>query len=133
MDLLRSCYKSSMAPYPDKPGTLIAGAWHWSPPGAKWLPFPTAFCSAQWDPDQTPAIALGEQPPRGAYSLGAAVPAFQGQHFCGSSDVWLNGQASTAPTLPVDAKGIPLCCQPVPYDAHASVSACGCGVATLTQ
>jgi hypothetical protein len=127
MDLLRSCYASSMAPYPDRPDLVVAGSWHWSPPGSRWLPFPTAFCSSQWDPGGTPTIRLGEQPPRGAYSKGLPVPAFQGRHFCGSEDVWLNGQLSTAPPLPVDADGIPLCCQPLPYDLRLRVEACGCG------
>lgn len=125
MDLLRSCYTSSMAPYPDQPGTTIAGAWHWAPPNAKVLPFPTAFCSAQWDAVGTPAIALGEQLPRGGYSKGRAVAGFQGQHFCGDEDVWLNGQDSTAPALPVDANGIPTCCQPLPYVVQGG-SICQC-------
>lgn len=131
MDLLRSCYLSNMAPFPDRPDLVIAGAWHWSPIGAPFLPFPTAFCSAQWDAYGTPEIALGEQPPRGAYSKGPAVPAFQGVHFCGSADVWINGQLSTAPPLAVDANGIPICCQPLPYDVTLYPSACGCGTCNL--
>lgn len=131
MDLLRSCYASNMAPFPDQPGLVIPGAWHWSPPGARFLPFPTAFCSAEWDPDHTPPIALGEQPPRGAYSKGAPIAAFQGVNFCGSSDVWLNGQSSTTPPLAVDANGIPLCCRPQPYNVTYTLEACGCGTAVM--
>jgi hypothetical protein len=131
MDLLRSCYASSMAPYPDRPDILIPGAWHWSPPAGLWLPFPTAFCSAAWDEKLKPHIVLGEQPPRGAYSKGPPVAAFQGQHFCGGPAVWLNGQLSTAPGLAVDANGIPLCCQPQPYAVFLNVAACGCGTCFL--
>ena len=129
MDVLRSCYASSMAPYSDKPGLVVPGAWHWAPPGARFLPFPTAFCSGEWDPWQVEAPHLGEQPPRGAYSKGPPIPAFQGRNFCGSADVWQNGQLSTAPPLPVDANGIPVCCQPQPYNVTVVVRAWGGGSA----
>jgi hypothetical protein len=128
MDLVRSCYASDMAPYPDRPDVTIAGQWHFCPPGARVLPFPTSFCSAEWDADGTPAIGLGEQPPRGAYTKGPLVPAFQGRHFCGRANTWLNGIpfAEASPGLPIDGQGIPLCCRPLPYSVFINAYACGC-------
>jgi len=64
MDLLRSCYYSRMAIYRDRPDIMVAGSWHFSPPGAKVLPFMHGFGSGQWHPEDMILPPL--LPPRGA-------------------------------------------------------------------
>jgi len=122
-----------MALFPDRPDVLTLGAWNWSPPGAKIIPYLHAFGSRQWDDWQNlEPPALGEQLPRGAWRRGDPLPQFQGRHFCGSPEAWLHGiPFAERPGLDLDVNDVPLCCKPEPYLLNLRVSACGCGVCTF--
>lgn len=110
MDVIRSCYSSTMYPYVDRPDVGIPGAWHFCRPGSRFLPFPTAFCSRNYLDKNDDYPAIGEVPTRPSWSAGKPLTWARGHHFCGSADVWQNGQLYSAPPLPVDRNGIPLCC-----------------------
>jgi hypothetical protein len=114
MDLLRSCYKSSMRLYSDRLDVLTPGAWRFCPPLAKPLPFPHSFGSRTWDLWNVDwGGGVGEVPGRGAWLNGQTNPALLGQRPCGSAEVWRDGvPVSERGDLPVDDRGDPLCCRP---------------------
>lgn len=114
MDMMRSCYQSSMRLYKDRPDVLTPGRWYFCAPGARVIPFRHSFGSMNWDgkgEDRDPEV--GEVRPRGKWCNGRADVAYDGQHYCGSADVWLNGISyADRPGLEVNEDGIPLCCHP---------------------
>lgn len=116
MDVLRSCYKSNMRLYHDRPDILTPGRWYFCPPGAKLLPLKHAFASQRWDTK----FDLGDPPigeVRGSlgWFSGARKPGLTGLHYCGSPEAWLNGIAYAArPGLEIGPLGIPPCCHPPP-------------------
>jgi hypothetical protein len=59
MDLLRSCYSTSMRFFRDDP-TECDVIWYWCPPDAKPFPGPTVFNSANWDSQKGIDGDLGE-------------------------------------------------------------------------
>lgn len=115
MDYLRSCYRSQMRLYPDRPDILTWGRWHFSPAGAIVAP-PSVFFSRRWDDTIVGDDALGEVQQRYyRYYIGAANPRLTGRHYCGSDSVWVSGIPYAArPGLELDASGTPLCCSPLP-------------------
>lgn len=114
MDLLRSCYFSEQRLFQDRPDVLTPGRWHFSPEGAQVLPFPTSFASSEWDNYRVDEqFQIGEVRNRGAYSRGFPDHRYDGMHFCGDADVWLNGiPYAGRPGLELGPQGIPLCCLP---------------------
>lgn len=112
MDYLRSCYRSSMRLYPDRPDILTAGRWYFCPDGAKDIPYNHRFASSVWDPGGfDPPTDLGEVLPRGPWTNGVAPSWATGQHFCGARDVWERGLPyADRPGLLLDAQGRPQCC-----------------------
>jgi len=133
MDYVRSCYRSSMRLYPDRPDVLVPGRWRRCRPGASAIPFLHSFGSQVWDYTRDFDVSLGEVRGLGAWVNGAGLPQFQGQHFCGGADAWLHGiPYADRPGLDLDDAGVPLCCKPAPYDVHLHVSACGCGACTFS-
>jgi hypothetical protein len=116
MDYLRSCYKSSMRLYSDRPDVLTDGAWHFCEPGAKLAPMPHIFGSQIWTPKNM-AIdpAVGEVLGRGPWFNGKPDSRYVGEHSCGSADVWLNGiPYADRPGLELEADGTPTCCHAPP-------------------
>ena len=61
VDVLRSCYRSEMNFFTDTV-TPVAVKWFFVKPGARELPFPTAFASHIWDNEFSWNQSLGENP-----------------------------------------------------------------------
>ncbi len=131
MDYLRSCYKSSMRLYPDRPDVLTPGRWYFCPPGALVVNRLIAAASSRWDFYGAPAVTgVGEVTPVGEWVNGRCPPQFQGRHYCGTADAWLHGiPYADRPGLDLDGDNVPLCCRSKPYNVVLYVSACGCGYA----
>ena len=115
MDYLRSCYRSRMRLYSDRPDILTPGRWHFCPPGAIVAP-PSVFFSRRWDDHVYGDDALGEVQQRYyRYYEGVTDPRLTGTHYCGDPSVWLEGIPYAArPGLELDATGMPLCCSALP-------------------
>jgi len=119
MDCLRSCYKSQMALYRDRPDVLTDGAWHFCPPGAKPVPYLHAFGSSNWDPDgrfdpPVGELGTGSHP----WSNGNRNPRLLGQNVCGTQEQWEKGSLfASKGTPPVAVDGVPLCCVAGPLPA----------------
>lgn len=113
MDLLRSCYSSYMRLYPDDPDRLTLGHWRFCPDGAEPVPFPHAFCSSVWDPDQWGSeYPLGEIAGYHGRFKGLVLPRLPGLNYCGAVPLWQGGSPlALRGTPPVDDEGVPLCCQ----------------------
>lgn len=113
MDMLRSCYRSSMALYRDRPDILTPGRWRWCHEDAEAVPHPHAFGSLRWgDQGVEEYHDLGEQPGEKPYDKGRPDPRKLGKHFCGSAFAWANGDLfADRGTLPADAVGLPHCCE----------------------
>ena len=116
MDLLRSCYRSQMRLYSDRPDVLTWGQWHWCPADAIPAP-PSAFVSSIWDQTRAETYPLGEvASSHRKWKSGRGNARLDGQHYCGAA-AWLTGIPYAArPGLAVDASGIPLCCQALPAE-----------------
>lgn len=127
MDMLRSCYRSSIRPYRDRPDILVLGRWYFCKRGAKAIPFTHVFTSLNWLPEgKKLQPVIGEVPPRGDYSKQAGPSTWIGQSFCGTQDAWLHGILYADRTKPlVHHDGSPCSCPPVPV-------ADGCIVAQQT-
>lgn len=116
MDCVRSCYRSRMALYRDRPDVLTEGRWHFCPPGAKPVPYLHLFGSSNYDPDgrfdpQVGEVGTGSHP----WSNGSSNPRLLGQNTCGSAEQWMTGSVFISQGTPaVDADGVPLCCLALP-------------------
>jgi hypothetical protein len=114
MDLLRSCYKSKMRLYRDRPDILVEGQWRFCLPDAEPVPFPHSFGSHTQDPegfDYDPA--LGETQERGQWVRGGTDGRLKGKRVCGKAEVWLNGIDFADRGQPANGPdGIPRCCCP---------------------
>jgi hypothetical protein len=110
MDALRSCYRSQMRLFSDRPDVLTWGRWRWSPPGAITGP-PTVFFARRNQLQDEEDRPLGEvYAIQYAYTKGHADPRLTGLHYCGSQ-AWTQGILyADRPGLELDATGIPLCC-----------------------
>jgi hypothetical protein len=116
MDYVRSCYKSSMRLYNDRPDVVVKGQWFFCQPGAKLAQMPHVFASQVWTPKGM-AIdpPLGEVQGRGAWVDGKPDSRLIGQHFCGSPEVWLHGiPFADRPGLALEPDGTPVCCHAPP-------------------
>jgi microcystin-dependent protein len=115
MDDLYSCYQSYMRLYPEDPDRLTLGRWLWCPDGAMPLPFPTAFCSSRYDPNDWQLEGVGELPAIAGYSSGRGNPRYTGRTHCGSAHLFAAGSPVILRGTPaVDADGVPLCCSAPP-------------------
>jgi hypothetical protein len=114
MDTVRSCYRSQMRLYSDRPDILTWGRWYRCPPGALPAP-PSAFTSSQWLKPEAGNPPLGEiYQPRPPYSKLPADPRLTGLHYCGTT-AWTEGITyAERPGLPLDITGMPTCCQALP-------------------
>jgi hypothetical protein len=114
MDILRSCYRSQMRLYPDRPDVLTWGRWHRCPPNAIVAPL-SVFFSRQWEKEDEPDQDLGEvyrsSPP---WFSGRSDRRLTGLHYCGTR-AWLFGiPYAERPGLVLDTTGMPECCQALP-------------------
>lgn len=112
MDQLRSCYKSYMRLYPDRPDVLTLGRWYFCLPGARAVPYKHSFGSSLWDPKGYDfEVPVGEVLRVPGWVSGATDARNVGRHFCGSASAWLEGiPYADRPGLELDAEGLPLCC-----------------------
>lgn len=102
MDLVRSCYRSKMRLFSDRPDVEVEGQWYFAKSDAKYLPFPHVFTSQNWDPstaDIDPSV--GEVLGRRAWVPGRLPGGQDGQHFCGDASAWQNG-------VPIADRGLPI-------------------------
>jgi len=114
MDLLRSCYKSKMRLFPDRPDILVEGQWRFCLPDAKPVPWMHSFASHTGDPDgfEEP-LTLGETQERGPWVRGGTDGRYKGQRVCGSEKVWQNGVDFADRGQPkYEVDGMPRCCCP---------------------
>lgn len=116
MDYLRSCYASNQRPFRDRPDVIVRGRWHWSPPGARVIPYEHLFGSSTHDPNGTlDDPPLGELRGHHGRSKGKTSARYTGQNWCGSEEVWTQGALFSALGTPtVDEEGVPKCCQSLP-------------------
>ena len=127
MDVLRSCYKSQMAIFPDRPDVLVDGEWHWCVDNAQVVPYGTPFVSNQWDPYgwELEGQYLGEHE-RGGYTKGTNNPRNNGRHVCGTPAQWREGTPfAEKGIVPVDAENVPLCCDAQPLILLGGLAADG--------
>jgi hypothetical protein len=112
MDQLRSCYKSYMRLYPDRPDVLTLGRWYWCLPGAQTVPYKHAFASSQWDPKGYDLdVHVGEVARVPGWVSGATDPRNVGRRFCGTAEAWLGGiPYADRPGLELGTDGLPICC-----------------------
>jgi len=122
MDMLRSCYASKMRLFPDRPEIETEGAWHWCPPGAKTVPYPSPFRASVWDWENLvwAEDALGETERQG-YSKGLRDSRLTGQEPCGPEEHWRRGTPYDERGLPTDETGEPVCCNLPPLDLGPDV------------
>lgn len=112
MDLLRSCYSTKMRFFRDHPEIETLVHWYFCEPDAKVFPYRTVFNSGNWWSDKTQDGALGEIAGAARPWRNGQPPApYDGQDFCGSPDMFLNGVGSP-PVPPIErlANGMPTCC-----------------------
>jgi hypothetical protein len=130
MDILRSCYRSQMRLFNDRPDVLTWGRWHRCPPGADVAP-PSVFFSRQWERSDEYDQELGEvYTPRPAYYSGRSDPRLTGLHYCGAS-AWIVGiPYADRPGLVLDSTGMPTCCQAFPL-APPKIGVGGTGTSSL--
>jgi len=116
MDYVRSCYKSKMALFSDRPDILTDGAWHFCEDDAILANMPHIFASSIWDEAKNPLFpSVGEVGGFHAWFNGAPVPRFVGQHFCGTPFVWNHGLPfADRPGLALEPDGTPTCCHAPP-------------------
>lgn len=116
----------------DRPDILIPIAWYPAAPGARHLPFDSAFMSRDWCKDFEELNGVGEV--WGAnrnYNGRLAIPGLLGEHQCGDPDWFKFGVPYDAARPPqvIGPNGIPECCGPpaprpaalIVLGAHTSV------------
>lgn len=111
VDFVRSCYKTTWRISTDLTVPPVPITWYFAEPDAEFLPFPTAFCSSNWDYSALDGpYALGEDR-LGArvYSKGANLWGFPGKCTVGSANDFLNGINAEEYNNP---QPLPGCCQP---------------------
>lgn len=111
MELLRSCYKSSMRLYKDRPDVLTPGRWVWVDEDAGPMPFATLYASRIWDPDPLqPDQPIGEVRDTMRWVNGSSTP-LPRRGWCGTKQQWQEGSNyADAGLLPLGQQDIPLCC-----------------------
>jgi hypothetical protein len=115
MDSSTHLYRSNFRPFRDRPDIIVPGRWYWCPEGARALPFWHAMGSYTQDSSTIEGedFELGEIPEWEGTQFHVPNPRYGGQHWCGTPDDWQLG-AVYGQTIPVDAEGVPLCCQSEP-------------------
>lgn len=111
IDFLRSCYATNMRFFPGDLSRLSGVFFYFSRPGAKVLPFETAFASRNyargWAPTPGGAVlTIGEWEGGRAWYGGQAPNSYSGRRTCTPAVVWLNGAPALVPGFDADA-----CCQ----------------------
>lgn len=86
--------------------------WYFTAPGAKLLPYPTAFGSRNWASEKTGWTYPGEvEGASRTWSNGARRPEFIGQSPCGAAVHWQEGFGAGNPAdLPANEDDVPFCC-----------------------
>jgi hypothetical protein len=115
--MMRKPYSTECRFLKDEDGITATVKWVEARPGAKPIPFPSAICSLDWEPQGTGFQGVGEVygSPRGFKAAKAPV-GVDGSRFCGTSEDFNSG-GTYEPDLPptrYGAAGFPLCCNPAP-------------------
>lgn len=130
MDVQRSCYRSSMRLYSDRPDLLTPGRWYRCPPGAQSVGW-TAFFARRNELQDTVDAPLGEvYQSRYAYSSAPPNPRLNGLHTCGGPALTEGIPYADRPGLVLDVTGMPQCCQAAP-PPPARLTLCGQGSTPL--
>jgi hypothetical protein len=113
MDWVRSCYTTRMR-FWTQTTQSVPIRWVFAQPGAKALPFPHLFASANWAQDKAARWdGIGEVPgiPR-PWSNGRSEAPLPGDHYCGTAEQFFNGEPLPPfPQPPIDAFDRPTCCR----------------------
>ena len=98
---------------PRKGGFPLKVRWYFCRPEAKLLPFPTAFCSANWDaePEWNPTVGELHHFHHQPWSNGRRPLSAFGVTYCGTPLQFAEGVQKYCPTT-VDFFGLPRCCGP---------------------
>ena len=99
--------------YRDDPRTCRV-RWFFVSPRSPFVSFANSFVSSNWDSDPKGLDGIGEVSAEPhPWSHGRPPAVFQEGIFCGTREQWSQGQPlPPAIPTPVDADGVPLCCQP---------------------
>lgn len=121
MDILRSCYRTTMNL---GNGVATEVQWYWCDPAATAFPGLTRFGSLNWLPEPIPDSGVGEVlGARRTWCNGSYPVVPKGQAPDGPLEDFQTGNNPAHPLLTLDASGIPLECVPDPggeYDAAYS-------------
>lgn len=112
MGILRSCYKSSMRIYRDRPDVLVPGRWCFCHSGAIVVPFAHAFGPSIWAPnyEEREPDEIGEVE-QGEWCDGSRPPGWTGKRFCGTEREWQQGGLfSAVGDTDFSPLGLPKCC-----------------------
>jgi len=125
--MLRSCYRTQMRFYPNRPDVLTDVVWSRVPDGTPFVPFFNPFGSAIWDdPHEALDTSLGEvwQTPISWYN-GRPVATWPAAMPCGSAADWADGITyPPSPLQPIPPGYVPTCCTstPPPPDPCSAMS-----------
>src|SRR5207249_4742156 len=99
--------------YRDDPRTCRV-RWFFVSPRSPFVSFANSSVSSNWDSDPKGLDGIGEVSAEPhPWSHGRPPAVFQEGIFCGTREQWSQGQPlPPAIPTPVDADGVPLCCQP---------------------
>lgn len=115
VDMLRSGYTSTFTWYQGRSDLKSRVAWVRVPRDTAFVPYPTTFCSQNWD-DVHPGIesAVGEVSEGRVWSgYGTPITAPGPDAPCGNAALWLSGAPDPAPLMPsaVPVAWVPACCR----------------------
>lgn len=120
--MIRSAYTRPCRFFTDSPDTVTI-KWFFCDPAASNLPFPTAFCSSNWDTEQDWNSDIGEVPMTTPnWNAGETPPTASGIKACGRPDFFLNGfPRGTFSHVLYDVFSIPICCSVPVHGDHQAI------------
>lgn len=132
MDLLRSCYRTTMQF--DQAGDLRADVqWYFADPMAEYFPTPHLFGSSNWTPTGYIYFGPGERWDVGkTWANGAPLySAPVSSSTCGDTDAFTVGVPTDTPPIQYSADGVPTCCEQNPCATWYLTDGHGRGVRTI--
>jgi hypothetical protein len=112
---IRSCYKTFMRFYRDRPDLLTEVQWYFVPNDRAALPFAYSFGSQIYDRKILAEANVGEVYNPHPYRKGNPPYPVPTVGLCGTPQQWRDGALSTDPLPPLQPGGnVPICCGQVP-------------------